>query len=484
MNTLSRLVLLMTLLVAHGLTTTAAAATLAADWQEAVTLAKRDKRDLVVLLTGSDWDRGSAAVASLVRDAAFLRACGDAVVVVIDHPDYPTDAQKTLRERNKDFKLTFYRYPVLLTLDLEQRLVGALEGATGEVPTAAAHLSDWRNRRERRDRLLAQAGKASGVRRAELLGEALDQLEDNVARRHYGKILDQIRTADPEDETGYLGKYRFNANALVEKEIWSRLKERKYAEAIAFLEKLQANRRLLTSQRQELLAMQHAVYRTWPEHAAESRKALEKLIALDPRSDVAVGARKRLDDILLRETVTALREAVQKAQAGTDVAALAQAQERYLRVAQHDHSAGQLPKVPAPPGWLVSAEGRCTFSSISRSFGEPWRHFLILRDVAPGGFHTNRERRPYVQVELPRPRSLTAIVVVNHHNNGGRQVPLRIQVSADGTTWQEVFRSDRGERFWRVDFADKRPLVRHVRVSRDDDREEFFHLSNVLIYGE
>ncbi|MFO0927019.1 MAG: discoidin domain-containing protein [Gemmataceae bacterium] len=313
---------------------------------------------------------------------------------------------------------------------------------------------------------------------------ALDTLAFDVARRHYGPVLDRLKAADADDRSGYLGKYRFDANGLVEREVWPRLKEKRYEEALAFLDKKLANRRLLTTQRQELLAMRSAVYKAWPGHASEAREALGQLIALDPRSDVAVGARKRLADLELQETVTWLREGVQKAHAGKDPAALAQAQERYLRIAGRDATLGKLPKFDPPPGGLLSAEGRVTFSSVSRPHGEPWKHFLVGRDVAPGAFHTDHERRPWVQVELPRPRTLTGIVVVNRDGNGSRQVPLRIQVSADGTTWQDVYRNDRDQRLWRVDFTDRRPTVRFVRVGRDDDRAEFFHLANVLVYGE
>lgn len=482
MTDLSRLVVTMALVISAG--ATQAAAPVAEDWEQAIAQAKRDRRDLVVVLTGSDWDRGSVAVAALARDAAFLRACDDAIVVPIDHPDYPDAAQKRRQERNKGFRLHVYRYPALLYLDAQQRPVGIWEGATGDVTTATARVADWRGRRQRRDDLLAQAERATGARQAELLGQALDVLDDAVARHHYRAVLDRIGAADPDDRSGYLGKFRFDANALVEREIWPRLKDRRYEAALAFLDKRLANRRLLTGQRQELLAMRHAVYRAWPDHAAEARQALEEAIALDPKSDVALGARKRLADIEQRELVATLREGVKKAQAGQNPNVISLAQDRYLRVAHLDPTLGRLPKFPAPAGWLVSAEGRCTFSSISRPYGEPWRHFLITRDVAPGAFHTERERRPWVQVELPRSRSLTAVVVVNRDGNSSRQVPLRMQLSADGKTWQDVYRSDRDQRFWRVEFVEKRPQARFVRVGRDDDREEYFHLANVLIYGE
>ncbi|MFO0927018.1 MAG: hypothetical protein U0736_08240 [Gemmataceae bacterium] len=76
MTTLTRLVVTTTLVSA--LAAPAVAATVAADWQEAVAAAKRDNRDLVVLLTGSDWDRISPAVAAARRASGVpprLRRC-------------------------------------------------------------------------------------------------------------------------------------------------------------------------------------------------------------------------------------------------------------------------------------------------------------------------------------------------------------------------------------------------------------------------
>jgi len=68
-----------------------------------------------------------------------------------------------------------------------------------------AHLDELRGNKAKRDEALATAEKAEGVAKAKALLTALNvmKLDDKLVTNFYGDITDQIKTADPKDETGF-----------------------------------------------------------------------------------------------------------------------------------------------------------------------------------------------------------------------------------------------------------------------------------------
>ena len=68
--------------------------------------------------------------------------------------------------------------------------------------------------------------------------------------------------------------------------------------------------------------------------------------------------------------------------------------------------------------------------------------------------------------------------------NRARQVPLEVQVSEDGESWTTVFRDDEVRATYRVDLRRSPRRARQVRVCRaPDEKEDFFHLGKILVYG-
>jgi hypothetical protein len=49
--------------------------------------------------------------------------------------------------------------------------------------------------------------------------------------------------------------------------------------------------------------------------------------------------------------------------------------------------------------------------------------------------------------------------------------------------WREVFRSKDPVGPWRIPLSGKATRVFYVKVERDDDRNEFFHLAGIRVYG-
>ncbi len=135
------------------------------------------------------------------------------------------------------------------------------------------------------------------------------------------------------------------------------------------------------------------------------------------------------------------------------------------------------------PGELLSDGGWLKVSSTSR-WDSPELHPGVIGKHG-GKFHTNSEVRPHAIVRLGRLGDLSGIVVVatDVGQNARRQVPIMVSVSEDGKTWHEVFRDEKVRPSWRIPLQGKAKRVQFVKVERDDDRKEYFHLAAIQVYG-
>ena len=136
---------------------------------------------------------------------------------------------------------------------------------------------------------------------------------------------------------------------------------------------------------------------------------------------------------------------------------------------------------------LLSSDGMLMTSSTS-TWDFPARYARCI-DASPcnaNGFHTGKEKSPWAVVVLPGPADVCGVVVENNSSppNNARQVPLEVQVSEDGESWETVFRAEDVRATYRADLRARPRRAVKVRVCRAaEDREEFFHLGKILVYG-
>lgn len=140
-------------------------------------------------------------------------------------------------------------------------------------------------------------------------------------------------------------------------------------------------------------------------------------------------------------------------------------------------------KAEAFPGMLLSSGGLLRTSSTCQ-YDSPVNHWGVLEEEG-GSFHTAKQVRPNAVVRLGKLGDLSGIVILgsDYGQNGHRQMPLRVSVSEDGSTWNEVFRTTDPVGPWRIPLSGKAARVLYVKAERDDDRNEFFHLAGIRVYG-
>lgn len=238
------------------------------------------------------------------------------------------------------------------------------------------------------------------------------------------------------------------------------------AARLAFFEKVLAIQAGSKSWFAPTIAWGQGKFATEPATAKEFFAVLARVFASD-----AAGA----DQAALR---SALRPAVLAAAANRNVEAF-----QALGKAGAVLRTAQSLKTEPFPGELLTSGGLLAVSSTS-GWDSPEDHWGVLEEVG-GRFHTENQVRPHAIVRLGRLGDLTGIVIhdPSDGHNATRQLPLKVSVSEDGQAWTQVFRTEQHQPLWRIPLAGKATRVQFIKVERDDDRSEFFHLSAIHAYG-
>jgi len=284
--------------VLHGLCVAAACLSSAVaqrvpDFTAALESAKSSASDIVVFVHGSDWNRPSEAAAKIWNDPRFLSGVGSGVLLMdIDRKENPTDADKELAKRNAKGDPAVRSVPAIALFDSGGRFVGSYSG-TAEIQAAGGLLPATRKlllTRHERDDFWKMAAGSSGMIKAGRLGQGLDRMDIGLGPKGiYKPIFDEMKKADPEDKSGYQGKYTFSGEKLTDLAM-AKGEKKEYADAEQELDKWEANPRLSAKQRQELEAARFALYQRWPDKKDKIRPTLEKMRDVDPKSELGQAA--------------------------------------------------------------------------------------------------------------------------------------------------------------------------------------------------
>ncbi|MEI7910103.1 MAG: hypothetical protein WCK77_10740 [Verrucomicrobiota bacterium] len=269
-----------------------------ADFTAALGLAKASKANIAVFVHGSDWNRPGEAAAKVWNNPRFLSALGAGVLLLdMDRKENPTAADAALAKLNEPGNPQLRSIPAIALYDCGGRLVGSYAG-TAEIDAAGGLLSATKKLAvtcRERDQVWQIASGSSGVMKAARLGQGLDGMNIGLGPKDvYKPVLEDIRKADPEDKSGYIGKYTFSSDALVGLAI-DKAEHKQFEEADKEFAKWDANPRLSPRQRQELQAARFALYQRWPAKKQDCKPLLKKMRDIDPKSELGRAAATYLD---------------------------------------------------------------------------------------------------------------------------------------------------------------------------------------------
>ena len=274
------------------------------DFEAAKKQAAESKKDLLIDFTGSDWCSWCIKLNKEVfSHEPFKAGVKDKFVLV--ELDYPQDKSKlsaaTLKQ-NEELakKYPIGGYPTILLTDADGKPYAATGYEAGGPEAYVKHLDALRAKKAARDESFAAAAKASGVEKAKALVAALATmgLEDEMIANFYGDVAEQIKAADPKDETGFGKASAAKARlAAIQSELGVCAKKSDHEGALAVMDKALKEGGFDTEETQKMM-MTRAMILGKLKKFDEAIKAMDEAKAFAPDSEMAAatdGIKVRLE---------------------------------------------------------------------------------------------------------------------------------------------------------------------------------------------
>jgi len=263
------------------------------DFAAAKKQAADEKKDLLVDFTGSDWCGWCIKLNEEVfSHDPFKTGVKDKFVLV--ELDYPKDKSKLSEEtqaQNKELqeKYAIQGFPTILLCDADGKPFAKTGYQPGGPEKYVTHLYGLRAKKDVRDKSFAEAAKAEGPAKAKALIAALDamELEDAAVASFYPEVVDQIKAADPKDETGFGKKLAAKAKfAEFENELNGFASKQDMEGALGFVEKSVASGDFEGETKQQMIATKAMILARMLKFD-DAIKAVDEAKAAAPKSETA-----------------------------------------------------------------------------------------------------------------------------------------------------------------------------------------------------
>jgi thioredoxin-related protein len=179
------------------------------DFEASKKQAAESKTDLLMDFTGSDWCGWCIKLNDEVfKHDAFKAGVKDKFTLVeLDFPKDKTKVSDEVRAQNEKLsdKYGVEGFPTIVLADSTGRPFATTGYQKGGPEKYVEHLMELRSKREARDEAFAAADKAEGVEKAKALIAALDAmgLSEASISSFYADVIERIKSADPDDTTGF-----------------------------------------------------------------------------------------------------------------------------------------------------------------------------------------------------------------------------------------------------------------------------------------
>lgn len=263
------------------------------DFAAAKKQAADEKKDLLIDFTGSDWCGWCIKLNEEVFSLdPFKTGVKDKFVLV--ELDFPKDKSKLSEEtqaQNEKLQSEYavQGFPTILLCDADGKPFAKTGYQPGGPEKYVAHLDELRAKKDVRDKSFAEAAKSEGPAKAKALIAALDamELEDAAVSSFYPDVVDQIKAADPKDETGYAKKLAAKEKyAAFETELNGFAQKQDMEGALAFVEKAIASGDYEGETLQQVI-LPKAMILAQMEKFDDAIKAVDEAKVAAPESDIA-----------------------------------------------------------------------------------------------------------------------------------------------------------------------------------------------------
>ncbi len=189
---------------------------------EAIEQAKKEKKDILVLFTGSDWCPPCQKLEQEVfLDESFFDETEENYVYVkfdfLRNSPITPEAQKLNEQWAEKFGVD--SFPTIVLIDADQKPYAFAGYEEGGVENFLGLVEESRLVRVRRDEKMAAAKKATGKDRAKLLDEAISQMPREISEVYYEEIIAEIIKIDEDDSLGLRTKWNEERDKEIRKAI-------------------------------------------------------------------------------------------------------------------------------------------------------------------------------------------------------------------------------------------------------------------------
>ena len=275
------------------------------DFAAAKKEAAESKKDLLVDFTGSDWCGWCIKLNEEVfSKEPFKAGVKDKFVLVeIDFPQDKSKLTEATIKQNTELgeKYAIQGYPTILLCDADGKPYAATGYEAGGPEAYVKNLDELRGKKAVRDEAFKSAADAKGVEKAKALVAALKamDLESQVITNFYGDIAEQIKKADPKDETGFAKAEATKARlAKFQEELSGFAQKQDLDGALALVDKTLKEGGFEKDETQQMMATRGMIFAEQKKFD-EAIKAIDEAKAIAPESKAATqldGYKQRLEE--------------------------------------------------------------------------------------------------------------------------------------------------------------------------------------------
>ncbi|MEM9941164.1 MAG: thioredoxin family protein, partial [Planctomycetota bacterium] len=192
------------------------------DVNEAVELAQKENKDLLLLFTGSDWCPPCKKLeAEVFSEQDFMTEVSEHYVLVkFDFlKNTPLDEATSQRNDQWSKKFGIGSFPTIVLTDSELKPFAFAGYETGGFQNYLGLLEEARQLRVNRDEKLQAADAATGEFRAKLLDESISEMRREIIDVYYADVIAEIVELDKDNSLGLREKWNEARDAELRKVI-------------------------------------------------------------------------------------------------------------------------------------------------------------------------------------------------------------------------------------------------------------------------
>jgi thioredoxin-related protein len=268
------------------------------DFEAAKATATKEKKDLLMDFTGSDWCGWCIKLKEEVfsKDAFRNVVPNDFVLVELDFPQDESKITPEIKKQNEGLRDTYAieGYPTIILADAAGRPYARTGYEEGGPEKYVTHLATLREAKTARDAAFAKAEKAEGLEKAKLLAEGLAKVDPQFHGNFYQDQVKAIMEADKEDTLGFGKKAKLAAQtkefeakvAEISPKLDEKVQAGDFAGAGQIIDKLIADANYEGEMKQRAMTLRLSLAAMSGDHAA-GLKLLDEIIAIDAETETA-----------------------------------------------------------------------------------------------------------------------------------------------------------------------------------------------------